>query len=180
MTSRAFQAAVLVGAISVYAVAAAEQPPQPKPEDATQANPVPEEKAKQREQAKQQLLADLKNRCQKMLATQTAIQKGTVDLDKVLKAGPDNQPRTRKHQVSLKLSHKQQDLIAEATAVIDMLNAEGSAVALSEVFEVLREDMSRVRGRLENADVGSTTQAVEKDIIDILQDLVTGLTPRKH
>ena len=56
-----------------------------------------------------------------------------------------------------------------------MLEAEGSAVAFPEVFQQVREDMKHVQRRLEVTDVGAVTQAIEKDIIDTLKEMIEAL-----
>ena len=56
-----------------------------------------------------------------------------------------------------------------------MLEAEGSAVAFPEVFQQVREDMKHVQRRLEIADVADVTQAVEKDIIESLKEMIEAL-----
>src|SRR5262249_32529559 len=61
------------------------------------------------------------------------------------------------------------------TKAIEMLEAEGSAVAFPEVFKQVREDMKHVQRRLGVIDTGVVTQAIEKDIIDTLKEMIEAL-----
>jgi len=65
--------------------------------------------------------------------------------------------------------------VLEASKAIEMLEAEGSAVAFPEVFQQIREDMKHVQRRLDITDVGQVTQAIEKDIIDTLKEMIDAL-----
>ena len=56
-----------------------------------------------------------------------------------------------------------------------MLEAEGSAVAFPEVFQQVRSDMIVVQKRLGNTDVFKVTQAIERDIIETLKEMIEAL-----
>lgn len=128
-----------------------------------------------REEELERLLGALKNRCEKMLAMQIAVYHGTEGLYKVIEASAEKKPRREDQQGSLKLSDNEKDIVSEATKAIEMLEAEGSAVAFPEVFQQVREDMKHVQRRLEITDVGIVTQAIEKDIIDSLKEMIEAL-----
>ena len=83
-------------------------------------------------------------------------------------------------QNALKLSDNEKDIIMEANKAIQMLEEEGSGVAFPEVFQQVREDMKHVQRRLEIADVAEVTQAVEKDIIASLQEMIEALKKQQQ
>jgi hypothetical protein len=128
-----------------------------------------------REEELERLLAALQARCEKMLAMQIQVLAGTEGVFKVVDALADKKPTRQNQQDSLKLSDNEKDIVAEATKAIEMLEAEGSAVAFPEVFQQVRQDMMNVQRRLEITDVGVVTQAIEKDIIDTLKEMIEAL-----
>jgi hypothetical protein len=128
-----------------------------------------------REEELERLLAALQGRCEKMLAMQIQVQIGTESVFKVVDAQADKKPTRQNQQDSLKLSDNEKDIVTEANKAIEMLEAEGSAVAFPEVFQQVRQDMMHVQRRLEITDVGVVTQAIEKDIIDTLKEMIEAL-----
>src|SRR5207302_4876270 len=117
----------------------------------------------------------LQARCEKMLAMQTLVLSGTEGIFKVVEAVADKQPTRQNKLDSLKLSDNEKDIVIEANKAIEMLEAEGSAVAFPEVFQQVRQDMMHVQRRLEITDVGVVTQAIEKDIIETLKEMIEAL-----
>jgi len=128
-----------------------------------------------REEELERLLAALQARCEKMLAMQIRVRNETVDISKVLLTHADKQPDREDKIRSLKQAKEEQDIVLEATKAIQMLEAEGTAVAFPEVFQQVREDMKIVQRRLEVTDVGTVTQAIEEDIIATLREMVDAL-----
>ena len=120
-----------------------------------------------------QSTSPLLDRCQKMLDMQIAVCNETKGLHKVIERRAGKQPRRKDRQAARSLSAKEAALVAHATKAIDMLEADGVAVAFPEVFRQLRDDMKEVQRRLEMCDVDSATQTIEKDIIDTLQEMIT-------
>lgn len=128
-----------------------------------------------REEELERLLAALQARCEKMLALQVQVQNGTEGIYKVVEGLADKKPNRQNQQDSLKLSDNEKDIVLEATKAIELLEAEGSAVAFPEVFQQVRQDMMHVQRRLEVTDIGLVTQAIEKDIIDTLKEMIDAL-----
>src|SRR5205807_4544829 len=116
-----------------------------------------------REEELERLLANLQARCEKMLAMQINVQDGTIRLAKEIDKNADKKASRDQQQDSLKLSDKEKDIVTEATKAIEMLEAEGSAVAFPEVFQQVREDMKNVQRRLGLVDVANVTQGIEQD-----------------
>lgn len=128
-----------------------------------------------REEELERLLAALQQRCERMLAMQIAVLHGTEQTDKGIKVNPDKKASRKNEQDSLKLSDDEKEIVREADKAIEMLEAEGSAVAFPEVFQQVREDMKHVQRRLGVVDVGVVTQAIENDIIDTLKEMIEAL-----
>jgi hypothetical protein len=128
-----------------------------------------------REEELERLLAALQARCEKMLAMQLQVLSGTEGIFRVVETLADKKPSRQNQQDSLRLSDNEKDIVTEATKAIEMLEAEGSAVAFPEVFQQVRQDMMHVQRRLEITDVGVVTQAIEKDIVDTLKEMIEAL-----
>ncbi|HMF16578.1 MAG TPA: hypothetical protein VKE98_05190 [Gemmataceae bacterium] len=124
------------------------------------------------------LLDSLEKRCRKMLEIQVAVFEGTKSLNKTIQANADKKPRPEDRLLSLSLAKKQQAIINEANIAIDMLK--GAAVAFTEVFDQVHVDMKHAHGRLLRCDVGITTQAMQRDIMDTLKEMITPIRcPKK-
>jgi hypothetical protein len=128
-----------------------------------------------REEELERLLANLQARCEKMLAMQIRVYDGTRGVQKSIDSRADKKASHSDKQESLKLSDEEKAIVMEASKAIEMLEAEGSAVAFPEVFTQVREDMRNVQRRLEVVDPGKITQATEEDIIATLRDMIEAL-----
>jgi hypothetical protein len=125
--------------------------------------PLPAEKS-------DSLLSSLEKRCRNMLEMQVAVYEGTKSLNKTIQANANKKPRPEDKLLSLSLATKEQAIINEANIAIDMLK--GAAVAFPEVFDQVHADMKHAHGRLLRCDVGVTSQAIQKDIIDTLKEMI--------
>ncbi len=161
-------ASLLAGAFGLCSLAAGERP---RPVGSA----APKAASRAREERAQQVPADFLGRCRKMLAMQIEVSKGTEALHKAVQGIPRKHLRPKEKQASLKLSIEQKAILREATTAIALITADGSAVAFDEVFQELRVDMKRIQRRLEINDVGLATQALEKDVIDTLKEMVAAL-----
>jgi hypothetical protein len=110
-----------------------------------------------------------------MLQMQIEVRDGTVRVFRAIEENVDKKPNRANEQKSLQLSDREQKIVDEATLAIQMLEAEGSAVAFPEVFIQIREDMRHVTRRLSKADVGTVTQVIEEDIINTLKEMIDAL-----
>jgi hypothetical protein len=133
-----------------------------------------------REEELERILAALQARCEKMLAMQKQVLAGTEAVAKAVEANADKQPDRNNKQDSLKLSDNEGDIVVEATKAIDILEAEGSAIAFPEVFQQVREDMKHVQRRLGVSDVAAVTQEIERDIIASLEDMIKALKKQRQ
>ncbi|MFO0969667.1 MAG: hypothetical protein U0793_29260 [Gemmataceae bacterium] len=133
-----------------------------------------------REEELERLLAALQARCEKMLAMQIRVQAETIDIFKLAQLNADKQPDRDGKLRSIKQADEEKNIVAEATKAIQMLEAEGSAVAFPVIFDQVREDMKIVQRRLELADVNPVTQAIEQDIIDTLKEMIEALKKQRQ
>jgi hypothetical protein len=117
----------------------------------------------------------LKARCEKMLAMQIRVYNATKAVASGIDANAGKKPSRVNIEDALALSEEQMNIVHEANQAIRVLEAEGSAVAFLEVFTQLRDDMKRVQCRLNDADVGKATQAIQDDIIDTLREMIAAL-----
>lgn len=128
-----------------------------------------------REEELERLLAALQVRCEKMLAMQLQVLTGTEQVWASINGQKDKKPSRPDQQQSLKLSDDEKEIVVEANKAIELLESEGSAVAFPEVFKQVREDMKHVQQRLGTVDPGVVTQAIEKDIVDTLKEMIDAL-----
>ena len=124
-----------------------------------------------REEERKLLLAALEARFQKMLAMQLAVYQGTVTLGQVSKDDWVGRHTTQ----SIKLARDEEEIAVEAIKALTLLKEEGSSVAFPEAVIELREDMLVISRRLEESRVGKLTQAIEKDIIESLEEMIDAL-----
>jgi hypothetical protein len=128
-----------------------------------------------REEEIERLLAKLEQRCRYMLAIQIEVYDGTVRVDKAIGTNPDKKASRAEEQRALQLSDREEVIVVEANKAIQLLEAEGSAVAFPQMFEQVRDDAKNVARRLGKADVGTVTQVIEQDIIAALKDMIEAL-----
>lgn len=138
-------------------------------ENLRQAREELEKRLKQlREQELERLLANLEQRVNKMLQMQIAVKAATVSINEQVLKHPEKKAQPVDFQNAQKQEDQEAEIINEADKAISLLQNEGSAVAFPAVFEEVRKDMSRVKERLHDANVGDDTQGIEQDIIDAL------------
>ncbi|MGQ0633128.1 MAG: hypothetical protein ACT4QC_00845 [Planctomycetaceae bacterium] len=124
-----------------------------------------------REEERDRFLALLEARFQRMLALQLLVYDGTQKLSRT----PADERSGRHASRSLELARQEEEIVVEATRAITLLREEGTAVAFPEAVEQVRDDMNLVVGRLERADVGDLTQAIEREIVDALEEMIEAL-----
>jgi hypothetical protein len=128
-----------------------------------------------REEEIERLLAKLEQRCRFMLAIQIEVYDGTVRVDKAIGTNPDKKASRAEEQRALQLSDREEVIVVEANKAIQLLEAEGTAVAFPQMFEQVRDDAKNVARRLGKADVGTVTQVIEQDIIAALKEMIEAL-----
>jgi CRISPR/Cas system-associated endonuclease Cas3-HD len=128
-----------------------------------------------REEELERLLAALQVRCERMLAIQIEVYESTQRVDKAIAQNPDKKPGRPEEQRSLQLADRETELTKQANSALQLLEAEGSAVAFVEAFLQVRDDSQHVTRRLGKVDVAAVTQTIEQDIIATLKEMVEAL-----
>jgi hypothetical protein len=123
-----------------------------------------------REEEQKLMLAALEARFKKMLAAQLIIYHDTVRLSK---ADPSEKASVQARAV--KLSQAEQEVLIDADKALILLKEEGSSIAFPESVAGIRQDVQTLVGWLRDAKVGELTQAVEKDVIEALEELIEAL-----
>ena len=123
-----------------------------------------------REEEQKLMLAALEARFKKMLAMQLMIYHDTVRLSK---AGDAEKSSAQARAV--KLAQDENEIAIEAEKALILLKEEGSSIAFPEAVSGIRNDVRTLVGWLREAQVGDLTQAVEKDVIEALEELVEAL-----
>ncbi|MEX0717085.1 MAG: hypothetical protein WD066_10870 [Planctomycetaceae bacterium] len=125
-----------------------------------------------REEEREQLLAALEQRFQRMLVLQKEVNRDTLVLNSIY--SKDQQVDAIAGR-SRELSQKEQLIAEEALKALTLLKEDGTSVSFPLSVEQLREDMLTVARRLDQAQVGDLTQAIEKDIVEALEELIEAL-----
>jgi hypothetical protein len=116
-------------------------------------------------------LAQLEARFRKMLDMQREVYEGSKRLDRVPLA-----QRGRGDEIEAgRLSRREALIVAEADRALVVLREEGSAVAMPEAVEQMRDDMNQVVTRLGQAKIDQVTVGIEEDIIAALEELIGAL-----
>ncbi len=123
-----------------------------------------------REEEQKLMLAALEARFKKMLAAQLFIYHDTVRLSK---AGESEKASAQARAV--KLSQGEQEILIDADKALILLKEEGSSIAFPESVAGIRQDVQNLVAWLRDAKVGELTQAVEKDVIEALEELIEAL-----
>ena len=132
-----------------------------------------------REEEAMRQLAGLEARCNRMLQLQTAVYEATKLIDSaVQKAGGTK--ATADIQKAQSQADREREIVVEADKTLDLLKAEGSAVAFAGVLQEVRVDMAGVQQRLTGADVGAVTQEVESNIIALLKEMAAALKKQQQ
>ena len=122
-----------------------------------------------REQEVEQLLVQLEARVRDMLAAQRRVQAG---VDAVAAAGT---PGRERELEAARLGREQQQVANEAARALVLVRDDGSAVAIPQALEAVRDDATQVAARLGRGDVGGTTRGLVADIVTNLEELLAAL-----
>ncbi len=71
-------------------------------------------------------------------------------------------------------------IVAEANKALQLLEEDGTAVAVPQVLEQCRDDMKAVQARLFKTDVGPFTQQMEEEIIAALKEVIEALKKQQQ
>ncbi|MEO1983252.1 MAG: hypothetical protein ABGZ24_22295, partial [Fuerstiella sp.] len=132
------------------------------------ANELEEMLRQLREEEKEMILAALEARFQRMLALQTLIHEGTLDL------AATSREDWADNAVGLcrDLSQQQADLTQECSQTTGLLREDGTSVSILVAVEDIEFDMGSVAARLQDTKVGTFTQSMQTDVIEALKELI--------
>jgi hypothetical protein len=123
----------------------------------------------------ERVLMALHARCERMLQLQLAIYGKTIDIHAGIEKTQEKKPTRADEMKAAALAQLEDEIVAEVTKAIQLLESEGTAVAFPEVFAQLRDDTKLVSRRLGKCDVGAMTQTIERDIISMLREMIGAL-----
>jgi len=121
-----------------------------------------------REEEKEMMLASLEARFQRMLLAETAIHEGTIGVA----ATPQKDWLDLNYGRCRELSQQQSELTQECAQTVNLLQEDGTSVAIVIAVEDIQADMSSVTGWMQEYKVGELTQSVQKDILESLKQLI--------
>ncbi|MFH1920930.1 MAG: hypothetical protein ABIP48_13760 [Planctomycetota bacterium] len=121
-----------------------------------------------REEEIERTLTLLEARLEKMLGMQREVNEGTLRLDKI------PQPeRTHSHEIEAsRLGREEAQIVLEADKALALLRDDGTAVAVPEALDQVRQDMREVVRRLDRTEVGPITQTIEEEIVAALEEMI--------
>ncbi|MCA9008807.1 MAG: hypothetical protein KDB01_03625 [Planctomycetaceae bacterium] len=121
-----------------------------------------------REEEKEMMLASLEARFQRMLQTQTAIHEGTTGVA----ATPQKDWLDLNYGRCRELSQQQSELTQECAQTVNLLQEDGTSVAIVIAVEDIEADMRSVSNWMQEYKVGELTQSVQTDILNSLKQLI--------
>jgi hypothetical protein len=128
-----------------------------------------------REEEQEKLLANLEGRLQRMLGDQIQVYDDTKRLHGTIQTNPDQKPSRNEDLKAGDLSGREGQIIVEANKALQLLEEDGSAVAVPQVLEQARDDMKKVQALLFKTEVGPFCQGIEEDIIAALKEIIEAL-----
>jgi hypothetical protein len=133
-----------------------------------------------REEELERLLANLEARCRRMLALQIEVYEGTKRVNATIQTNEGQKPTRNEDLKSGELSAREGVIVSEANKALQLLEEDGTAVAVPQVLEQCRDDMKVVQARLFKTDVGPFTQQVEEEIIAALKEVIEALKKQQQ
>jgi len=124
-----------------------------------------------REEEVERLLVQLEARVRAMLRAEKAVLAGSEKL-----ATEAHTPLDRERQLeAVRLSREQGLISNDAVKALALVRDDGSAVAIPEALEQVREDSVQAAARLARGDVGGTTRGILQDIVLSLGEMLAAL-----
>ena len=122
-----------------------------------------------REEEVERLLVQLETRIRSMLRAERGVLSGTEKLADSADSGRERQLE------AARLGREQTKIAGEATKALTLVRDDGSAVAIPQALEQIRDDSLQAAARLSRGDVGGTTRGVLQDIVTGLEELLAAL-----
>jgi len=124
-----------------------------------------------REEEIERLLVRLEARVRTMLRAERAVLRG---IDQLADETRGLKPRERELE-SARLGREQQAITADATRALTLVRDDGSAVAIPEALEQIREDSLQAASRLKQGDTRGLTRGIVEDLVLSLEELLAAL-----
>jgi hypothetical protein len=124
-----------------------------------------------REQEVERLLVQLETRLRAMLRAEKAV---LAAAEKIAAEPTAGRERERELEAA-RLGREQSAIGAEAAKALTLVRDDGSAVAIPEALEQVRDDATQAAARLGRGDVGGTTRGIVQDIVSSLEEMVAAL-----
>jgi len=122
-----------------------------------------------REEEVERLLVQLETRIRSMLRAERGVLTGAEKL-----AAGEQADRERQLEAA-RLGREQAKIAGEATKALTLVRDDGSAVAIPQALEQIRDDSLQAAARLSRGDVGGATRSVLQDIVTGLEELLAAL-----
>ena len=124
-----------------------------------------------REEEVERLLVQLEARVREMLRTQKEVRAAAERLAAAAENGDDRQRQLE----SARVGREQATVAAAASKALVVVRDDGSAVAIPQALEQVRDDATQAAARFERGDVGGTTQGIVADLVVSLEEILAAL-----
>jgi len=123
-----------------------------------------------REEEVERLLVQLAARVRQMLKAEVAVRAGVGEA--VADGGPTGRERELE---AARLGREQAKIGAAARRALALLRDDGSAVAIPQALEQVRDDSDEAARRLERGDLGGTTRGLLDDLVVALEEMLAAV-----
>ncbi|MEI6240844.1 MAG: hypothetical protein WCR51_10670 [Planctomycetia bacterium] len=127
-----------------------------------------------REEEVEKLLVQLEARLRGMLRAERAVLAGVDKLAAESAAGQPGADRERQLEAA-RLGRDQATVGADAAKALVLVRDDGSAVAIPEALEQVRDDATQAAARLGRGDAGETTRGIVQDLVAHLEEMLAAL-----
>jgi hypothetical protein len=114
----------------------------------------------------------LEQRCAKIREMQKSVRAATIALAMAVAKNKDKKPNRANREQAAKLAKKQRAIVVEITELILAVAANGSSEAFMEVLRQVRTDIEEVQRLLERDKFDQPVQEIEKDIVEMMDDMI--------
>jgi hypothetical protein len=129
-----------------------------------------------REEEVERLLVQLGARIRAMLRAERAVLAGTEKIAGIGPAADGPPPAERERQLeAARLGREQAAISNDASRALTLVRDDGSAVAIPEALEQVRDDSVQAAARLARGDVGATTRGILQDLVASLEEMLAAL-----
>jgi hypothetical protein len=123
-----------------------------------------------REEEVERLLVQLETRLRTMLRAERAVLAGAEKL-----SAEQSQADRERQLEAVRLSREQTLIGLDASKALTLVRDDGSAVAIPEALEQVRDDATQASARLARGDVGGTTRGILQDLVTSLEEMLAAL-----